>query len=53
VAEIVIDERFCEPPASGNGGYVAGRLAAYVGADGCLCAVARALWIELRPGPPA
>ena len=30
---IVIDERFCGPPQSGNGGYVAGRLARFVTAD--------------------
>ena len=29
--EIVIDERFCGPPASGNGGYVCGLVAALVG----------------------
>lgn len=27
---IVIEKRFCGPPNSGNGGYVAGRLAAYI-----------------------
>ena len=32
MAEIVIDERFRGPPDSGNGGYVAGRLAAFVDA---------------------
>ena len=31
-AAIRIDRRFCGPPGSGNGGYVAGRLAAFVGA---------------------
>ena len=30
---IIIDRRFCGPPASGNGGYVCGRLASYI--DGC------------------
>jgi len=29
--EIRVARRFCGPPASGNGGYVAGRLAAFVG----------------------
>ncbi len=28
---ITLDARFCGPPGSGNGGYVAGRLAVYVG----------------------
>ena len=28
--QIVIDQRFCGPPDSGNGGYVCGRLAAHV-----------------------
>lgn len=31
--DIVIDERFCGPPGSGNGGYVAGRLAASLGGE--------------------
>lgn len=31
LAEIRIDRRFCGPPGSGNGGYVAGRLAEFVG----------------------
>lgn len=29
-ADFVIDERFCGPPRSGNGGYVCGRLAAFI-----------------------
>jgi hypothetical protein len=41
---IVIDERFRGPPASGNGGYVAGRLAAFVDAD--------AVEVRLSAPPP-
>jgi hypothetical protein len=33
VETIVIDERFCGPPGTGNGGYVAGRLARHLGGD--------------------
>ena len=28
--ELVIPSRFCGPPASGNGGYVCGRVAGYL-----------------------
>lgn len=41
--EIVIDRRFCGPPSSGNGGYVAGRLAA------CIEGTAR---VRLHRPPP-
>ena len=30
---LVIPERFCGPPGTGNGGYVAGRLASLVASD--------------------
>ena len=33
--KIIIDETYCGPPGIGNGGYVAGRLAQAVAADGC------------------
>ena len=33
---LVISSRFCGPPGSGNGGYVCGRVAAYL--DGPRCA---------------
>ena len=33
MARITIDKRFCGPPASGNGGYVCGRLAEHI--EGC------------------
>jgi hypothetical protein len=32
-ATITVDERFCGPPDSGNGGYVCGRVARYVDGD--------------------
>src|SRR5687767_2395645 len=41
--EITIARRFCGPPASGNGGYSCGRLAAFVGP---------AAEITLRAPPP-
>jgi hypothetical protein len=44
MAEIVVEERFCGPPASGNGGYVAGRLAAFVDAE--------AVEVRLASPPP-
>lgn len=40
---IVIGSRFCGPPKSGNGGYVCGRLAAYVDGDAV---------VRLRVPPP-
>jgi len=40
---IVIASRFCGPPTSGNGGYVGGRLAAYVDGDAV---------VRLRVPPP-
>lgn len=43
MSEIQIDPRFCGPPASGNGGYVAGRLAAHLGP---------AARVRLRRPPP-
>lgn len=33
IEHITIEQRFCGPPASGNGGYVCGRLGAYI--NGC------------------
>ena len=42
---LTIDRRYCGPPTSANGGYFAGRLAAYV-ADG------RAVAVTLRQPPP-
>lgn len=33
IDRFVIDARFCGPPESGNGGYVCGRLAHYVGSE--------------------
>jgi hypothetical protein len=43
-ATLEIDRRFCGPPGSGNGGYVAGRLAAFVGAP--------AVAVRLHRPPP-
>ena len=42
--EFVVQPRFCGPPRSGNGGYVAGRLAAFVDAD--------VVEVTLRSPPP-
>jgi len=44
---ITIDERFCGPPRSGNGGYVCGRVAAWIGADAGTDAAVR-----LKAPPP-
>jgi hypothetical protein len=44
MAELVIADRFRGPPASGNGGYVAGRIAAYVDAP--------AVQVRLQAPPP-
>ncbi len=41
---MIIDRRYCGPPESGNGGYVAGRLAPYVGGPGVA--------VRLRVPPP-
>lgn len=43
-AEFVVLPRFCGPPRSGNGGYVAGRLASFVNAD--------VVEVTLRSPPP-
>src|SRR5690606_16060494 len=45
-APLIIDRRFCGPPDSGNGGYVAGKLAAVV--PGSPAAVT----VSLRRPPP-
>jgi hypothetical protein len=42
--EFVVRPRFCGPPRSGNGGYVAGRLASFVDAD--------VVEVTLRSPPP-
>ena len=42
--QIVIDERYCGPPGSANGGYTAGRLAAFVDAP--------CIEVTLRAPPP-
>ncbi len=44
---ITINPRFCGPPHSGNGGYVAGLLASFAAADG-----GRAVEVTLRSPPP-
>lgn len=44
VSAIRIDRRFCGPPSSGNGGYVAGLLAREVGSFGCA--------VTLKAPPP-
>jgi len=44
LGEIEVAERFCGPPRSGNGGYVAGRLAAFVDSE--------AVAVRLRRSPP-
>ncbi len=46
---LVIPARFCGPPGSGNGGYVAGRLAAYLPAPG---SSSGAIEVTLRRPPP-
>jgi hypothetical protein len=45
VSTVTVAARFCGPPGSGNGGYVAGRLAAYV-------EDAAAVSVTLRKPPP-
>lgn len=47
LGEVVVDKRFCGPPDSGNGGYVCGRVAAFVGADW-----GEAVEVTLRKPPP-
>jgi hypothetical protein len=42
---LTVARRFCGPPSSGNGGYVAGRLAAYLDPE-------RAVAVTLRKPPP-
>ncbi len=43
--KLVVADRFCGPTGSGNGGYVAGRLAGHVGTDG-------PVEVTLRQPPP-
>ncbi len=47
-ATLVVAGRFCGPPGSGNGGYVAGRLAGFLAAEG----VEGAVEVTLREPPP-
>lgn len=41
MAEVVIAQRFCGPPDSGNGGYVAGVVAGALGGSGCTVTLKR------------
>lgn len=53
MTSITIDRRFCGPPSSGNGGYVAGALAAHLpdGTSGPLSSTG-AVTVTLRQPPP-
>lgn len=47
-SQFVVDRRFCGPPRSGNGGYVAGRIAAFANRP----AADTAVEVTLRSPPP-